>query len=284
MRAKPSGARQLVAKTLGVQHIVPVLHVFHEDPIGSCMVAARVNSYGIEPKAIGGELWSRGQVYESLCFAGANFVPLRGTQDDLRAFADRACYGPRLCSSLVGRAELVLPQWELLESEWGPARDIRAEQPLLAKTISTPHIADPLVRRVKSEEIESYLAAAIDMFISEVGLDPRLGDGGRAYRRRVAALIAAGRAWARFDGENVVFKAEVGAMSQHVGQIQGVWVRPELRGQGLGSAGTAAVAESIIASGRVASLYVNGFNLAARRAYKKIGFTEVGTFATILLD
>jgi hypothetical protein len=34
--------------------------------------------------------------------------------------------------------------------------------------------------------------------------------------------------------------------------------------------------------GRVSSLYVNGFNTVARRAYTRIGFRQVGSFATVL--
>ena len=30
------------------------------------------------------------------------------------------------------------------------------------------------------------------------------------------------------------------------------------------------------------SLYVNGYNEAARRSYAKVGFSEVGRFATVL--
>ena len=101
---------------------------------------------------------------------------------------------------------------------------------------------DPAVRPVRMEELDAYLVAAVDMFIGEVGIDPRLGDGGRGYRRRVAGLIAAGRAWARFERGQVVFKAEVGSQSPAVGQIQGVWVHPDWRGRGLGTAGTAALA------------------------------------------
>ncbi len=96
---------------------------------------------------------------------------------------------------------------------------------------------DPEVRQVRPDELDAYLVAAVDMFIGEVGVDPRLGDGGRGYRRRVASLIAAGRAWARFEHGQVVFKAEVGSQSPAVGQIQGVWVHPEWRGRGLGTAG-----------------------------------------------
>ena len=133
------------------------------------------------------------------------------------------------------------------------------------------------------DDLDAYMPAAIDMFIGEVGVDPTAGDGGRSYRRRLASLITAQRVFARFDGPDVVFKAEIGSLSRRVGQIQGVWVDPDRRGEGLGLGGTAAVAEAVAAHGRIPSLYVNSFNVAARRAYERVGFRQVATFATVLL-
>jgi predicted GNAT family acetyltransferase len=261
-----------------------VRRVFDDDPIGSCMVAARVADHGLDSNSIGGELWTRRGPEESLCYAGANLIPLRGRLTDLYAFADAALTASRRCSSLVGRAELVLPMWQRLEPAWGPARDVREDQPLMSLNRMPTCEIDPAVRQVRPDEIDTYLVAAIDMFIGEVGVDPRIGDGGRGYRRRVANLIAAGRAWARFENGEVVFKAEVGSQSPSVSQIQGVWVHPEWRGKGLGTAGTATLAAVIVGTGRIASLYVNGFNTVARATYDRVGFVEVGTFATVLLD
>lgn len=267
-----------------VRDLDAVRVVLESDPVASCMVACRVLDFGVDPNAIGGELWTRRTPAESLCYSGANLIPLRGSADDVSAFADKALSAPRRCSSLVGRAELVLPLWQRLEPGWGTARDVRADQPLMALDGPALCAADPFVRPVRMEELDAYLVAAIEMFIGEVGIDPRLGDGGRSYRRRVAGLIAAGRAWARFERGEVVFKAEIGSQSPTVGQIQGVWVHPQWRGRGLGAAGTATVSEAVLRGGRIASLYVNGFNEVARATYAKIGFTQVGTFATILLD
>lgn len=267
-----------------VRDLEPVRVVLDQDPVAACMVACRVQEFGVDPSAIGGELWTRRQPAESLCYAGANLIPLRGGGDDLAAFAAKALSGPRRCSSLVGRAELVMPMWRHLAPGWGPARDVRDDQPLMALSDAPVCAADPAVRQVRMDELDTYLVAAIEMFIGEVGIDPRMGDGGRSYRRRVAGLIAAGRAWARFERGEVVFKAEIGSQSPTVGQIQGVWVHPDWRGRGLGAAGTAAVSDAVLRSGRIASLYVNGFNHIARATYARIGFTQVGTFATILLD
>ena len=267
-----------------VRDSAAVAGVLADDPVGSCMVAARVAEHGVDPRAVGGELWTRRRAEESLCFAGANLIPLRGSSADLRAFADQALSAPRRCSSVVGPADLVLEMWERLRHGWGPARDVRDRQPLMALGSPPLSAVDPAVRRVRVDELDAYLVAAVDMFIGEVGVDPRVGDGGRGYRRRVAGLIASGRAYARFEHGQVVFKAEVGSQSPSVGQIQGVWVHPEWRGHGLGTAGTAAVAAAVVNSGRIASLYVNGFNTVARAAYDRVGFRQVGTFATVLLD
>ena len=284
MSAPPLFRRVDERRVSVVREAGEVCRVLDEDPVGSCMVASRVVEHGIEPSAIGGELWTRQRPTESLCYAGANLIPLRGGTDDMYAFADKAMSTARRCSSLVGRAEMVIPMWQRLEHAWGAARDVREHQPLMA--LSTPPVCatDPAVRQVRADELDAYLVAAIDMFIGEVGIDPRIGDGGRGYRRRVAGLIAAGRAWARFERGQVVFKAEVGSQSPSVGQIQGVWVHPDWRGHGIGTAGTATLASAVVRSGRTASLYVNSFNTVARATYDRIGFTQVGTFATVLLD
>src|ERR1700754_2407655 len=284
MSAPPLFRRVDERRVSVVREAGEVCRVLDEDPVGSCMVASRVTEHGIEPSAIGGELWTRQRPTESLCYAGANLIPIRGDLGDLHAFADKAMSTARRCSSLVGRAEFVMPMWRRLETAWGTARDVREHQPLMA--LSTPPVCaiDPTVRPVRADELDAYLVAAIDMFIGEVGIDPRIGDGGRGYRRRVAGLIAAGRAWARFERGQVIFKAEVGSQSPSVGQIQGVWVHPDWRGRGIAPAGTSPLAAAVVRGGRTASLYVNDFNTVARATYSRIGFTEVGTFATVLLD
>lgn len=274
--------RMLHERPVPPRELPRVLEVLDADPVAACMVAGRVQENGTDPGRLGGELWTHRGVGGSLCFSGANLMPLRGDLEDMRYFAARAGRGNRTAASVVGRAELALPLWEGLEGAWGPAREVRPDQPLMTMPERSP-FAHAGVRQARLAELDRYLEAAIAMFTAEVGIDPRGADGGRAYRRRVANTILAGRAYVLFDGAQVAFKAEVGALSRTVGQIQGVWVRPDLRGQGLGGAGTAAVAEAVLRSGRLPSLYVNSFNVAARRAYERVGFHQVATFATVLL-
>ncbi|MGZ4523807.1 MAG: GNAT family N-acetyltransferase [Mycobacteriaceae bacterium] len=275
-------------RVMGVRHlaerdVASVLRALNKDVIANCMVLARVEALGVARNRLGAELWTNDRPAQSLCFSGANLIPLHGDPQAIRAFAERAASQPRVCSSLVGAAELVLPMWEILSEHWGPAREVRARQPLLVLPGHPKVTPDPLVRRVRSNELDRYLSAAVAMFTEEIGIDPSEPDRGRSYRRRVQEIIAEGRAFARFEDGEVVFKAEVGARAAQVSQIQGVWVHPERRGQGLGTRGTAAVAALIQATGQHPTLYVNDFNTAARRAYDRVGFVQVRVFATVLL-
>jgi hypothetical protein len=147
----------------------------------------------------------------------------------------------------------------------------------------SPILADPAVRRVRLDELDILLPASIAMFTEEVGISPLAGDGGASYRARVSELVRSGRAFARIEDGQVIFKAEVGAATPQACQVQGVWVRPEHRGQGVAAPGMAAVVALARRSiSPVVSLYVNDFNTPARATYKRAGFAEVGEFMSVL--
>ncbi|GAA3390219.1 GNAT family N-acetyltransferase [Streptomyces roseoviridis] len=262
------------------------LAVLDSAPVENAFVAARVQIAGLDPWRLGGEMWgwyADGHL-RSLCYSGANLVPICATPEAVRAFADRARRVGRRCSSIVGPAEPTARLWSLLEPSWGPARDVRAHQPLMiAEEPSATVPPDPLVRRVRKDEMDVIMPACVAMFTEEVGVSPMAGDGGLLYQARVAELVGAGRSFARIEDGKVVFKAEIGAATRHACQIQGVWVAPEHRGKGLSETGMAAVLQYALTDvAPVVSLYVNDYNTPARAAYRKVGFQEVGAFMSVL--
>ena len=265
-----------------------VRRLLDTDPIAACVLAGRVEIAGTDAASLGAPLWGfgAGRTLEAVCLAGANLIPFAAAGAERAAavaFAERARRAGRRCSTIVGPAASVEPLWELLEPYWGPPRDHRPRQPLMAIE-GPPAIApEPRVRPVRPEELEILLPAAVAMFTEEVGVSPLRVDGGAGYRARVAELVRAGQSLAWIEGGEVVFKADIGAVSRGVCQVQGVWVAPAHRGRGIGAAGTAAVVEyarTTIAP--VVSLYVNDFNHPARAAYRRVGFREVGQYASVL--
>ena len=261
-----------------------VLALCDRDPIANIFVSARIRAAGIDPSRLGGQLWgySDGGQLTALCYSGANLVPVEASPDAVTAFASRARMQGRRCSSIVGPAEAVSQLWSLLAPAWGPPRDVRPVQPVLAMSALSAIEPDPLVRMVQPRELDVVLPSCIAMFTEEVGVSPIGADGGVAYRARMADLITAGRSFARIDDGNVIFKAEIGAVTPQACQVQGVWVPPEARGRGHAVHGMAAVVRAALQLAPVVTLYVNDFNAPARAAYRRVGFTQAGTFMSVL--
>ncbi|MFJ6436509.1 GNAT family N-acetyltransferase [Streptomyces sp. NPDC091416] len=277
---------QTTTRVLEPSDLGAALAVLESEPVANAFVTSRVQIAGLDPWRLGGEMWgwyADGHL-RSLCYSGANLVPICATPEAVRAFADRARRAGRRCSSIVGPSEPTALLWRLLEPGWGPAREVRANQPLMVTESPSADVApDPLVRRVRKDEMDVLMPACVAMFTEEVGISPLAGDGGLLYQARVAELIGAGRSFARIDDGKVVFKAEIGATTAQACQIQGVWVAPEYRGLGHSESGMAAVLRYALADvAPIVSLYVNDYNTPARKAYRRIGFRETGAFMSVL--
>ncbi|MEV8308930.1 GNAT family N-acetyltransferase [Streptomyces flavidovirens] len=277
---------QTTTRVLDPGELGAALAILESEPVPNAFVTSRVQAAGLDPWRLGGEMWgwyADGRL-RSLCYSGANLVPICATSEAVRGFADRARRAGRRCSSIVGPAESTRQLWRLLEPSWGPAREVRPHQPLMVTEQPSPDVRpDPRVRRIRKAEMDVIMPACVAMFTEEVGVSPLAGDGGLLYQARVAELVAAGRSFARIEDGKVVFKAEIGAATSRACQIQGVWVAPEFRGQGLSETGMAAVLRYALADvAPVVSLYVNDFNTAARASYRRVGFREVGAFMSVL--
>jgi predicted GNAT family acetyltransferase len=255
-------------RQLGESERATVERVLDRDPYAGAQIAERVAAHGLSWWRSDGRVYGYGpsRSVESLIWSGAHLVPVCATPAAVAAFAELLSGEPRICSSIIGRADAVLDLWDRLAAHWGPARDVRPNQPLLVADSEAEINPDPDVRVVRND-----------------GVSPLQDDGGRGYRRRIAELVRAKRAYARFHEGRVIFKAELAIVTRHTAQVQGVWVDPEFRGRGMAAAAMAAVTRDALR--RVAptvSLYVNDYNTAARKAYARCGFTPAGAFATVL--
>lgn len=251
------------------------------EPYANAVLAARLDSVD----APGRELLAVGEpgALTAACYAGGTLLPVGGDPTAWTALADFLGEQSRPCSSIVGPAETVDALWRRLSPVWGPARALRPRQLLLVLDRPAAVAPDPRVRLARPDELGRYLPAAAAMFDEELGIAPLRGPKAHAYRSRIADLIAARRALVRTDmcGQ-VVFKAEVAAVSRHTAQVQGVWVRPDRRGRGIATGAMAAVVDYALRLAPTVSLYVNDFNAPARRVYDRLGMQPVGVLSTVL--
>lgn len=272
-------------RVLGPADLPAFLELANQDPVVNVFAVHRAHTTRLEPRWLGGEMWGRfedGRLVAA-CHAAANLVPVQAGHDDALAFAERALARRRTASTIVGPQDAVRTIWGQVGPHWGQPRDVRWDQRHLAIDVAPAVAPDHGVRAGVRDDLATLYPACVAMYTEEVGVSPEAGGAGDLYRARVAQLI--GRAWSfvRYDGDELVFKAEVACATPDAAQIQGVWVPAHRRGEGLATAGMAAVVHQVQA--RIAptvSLYVNDWNLSARKVYERVGFVETARFATVM--
>ncbi|HUS22395.1 MAG TPA: GNAT family N-acetyltransferase [Aeromicrobium sp.] len=280
MLGTTTGVRGLTADDLA-----SVRALLDRDPGVNVFLRYRVDSTALRDRVVGPRVWGYfdGPELVAACHAGSNIVPAEAGTDAVEAFAGHVLTEGIRPASIAGLQSAVLPLWERLAPFLGQARSIRPVQPFLALDDEPQVAPDTRVRRVTMDELDLLYPACVSMFREEVGIDPE-ASGGHGYRARVAQLISQGWAFAIVEGGEILFKTEVGAASPHACQLQGVWVRPDRRGEDISAAALAQVIRLVRRDvAPLVTLYVNDHNVSARALYRRVGFTEQATFASILL-
>lgn len=267
-------------------HDLPAVRaLLDQDPGVNVFLRHRIDSTGLRNSMMSAQVWGyfEGDELVAACHTGSNIVPAQATPSSVEAFAEHVLVDGIRPASIAGLQDVVLPLWERLAPFLGPARSVRPVQPFLSIDREPVVASDPRVRRVTMDEFDLLYPACVAMFREEVGVDPE-ASGGHGYRARVAQLISQGWAFAIIEDGEVLFKTEVGAASPHACQLQGVWVRPDRRGEGISAGAVAEVVRQVRQDvAPLVTLYVNDHNAVARASYRRVGFDETAIFASILL-
>ncbi|MDJ0352172.1 GNAT family N-acetyltransferase [Pseudarthrobacter sp. PH31-O2] len=282
---KDGAAAGVTVRSLGGSDTSQLLALARQDVVANVFILSHLATAGSAAPTTGGAsifgVFDGGTLLGA-CWAGANLVPVQLDPEFAGAVAAAAHSSGRRYASIFGPADTVLALYAGLEVFGQTAHEIRANQPLM--TIAGPPAVTPNPQFGFSQlaDFDRILPACAAMFEEEVGYSPYLG-GREYYGRRVKGLIREGHSMVHLNqSREVVFKAELGAVTSDVTQVQGVWMNPEFRGQGLSAGYMAAVVVLAQSLAPVTSLYVNNFNTRARATYERVGFRQAGTFATVL--
>ncbi len=275
----------LTVRQLDDSDLRPVMELLFENQIENLFVSSRIRVGGLDPFTLGCRIWGafRADELVSICHTGYNLCIVGDDDEAIGAFANKL--GPnRRATSIVGLSTIVQKTYQALSSKygrsWSEVREFRWRQPMMAINKPPKLPVDERVRKILPEEFEIYFPAAVAMYTEELGISPL--DGTSGYANYVKSLLRNGKAFGIIEDGKVIFKTDIGANTGFICQLQGIWVAPKFRGQGIGKAAISAVTSLCLNDYRIVSLYVNDYNRRARSIYSKLGYVEIAEMATVL--
>jgi ribosomal protein S18 acetylase RimI-like enzyme len=145
---------------------------------------------------------------------------------------------------------------------------------------SVEGVAD--LRRATTGDLDKVLAVNASMAFEEGGTSPLQKDPS-GFRNRTARRIEQGRVWVWFQGERLIFKADVVAETPQVTYLEGINVHAEERCKGYGLRCLTQLSEILLAGSQSVCLTVNEKNKKAVGLYEKAGYQFNSDYETIYL-
>lgn len=136
------------------------------------------------------------------------------------------------------------------------------------------------ITTAKMEMLEPIAQAQADLAFLECGVDPMSKDR-EGFLKRVARRIEQGRVFTVVDAGKLLFKADIIAETEDTIYLEGIYVHPDHRGEGLGSNCLNALTVELL--GRVENIcMLSNIDLAgAHKSYAKAGYRRSGQCITL---
>jgi predicted GNAT family acetyltransferase len=101
---------------------------------------------------------------------------------------------------------------------------------------------------------------------------------------RCARRIEQGRVWVLIENGQLIFKADILSETSEIVYLEGIYVAPEQRRQGLGLRCLSQLSRNLLARAKALSLLVNEQHKEAASFYLKAGFKLRSHYDTIFLQ
>ncbi len=212
---------------------------------------------------------------EALCHLGANVVP-SGRRCALLA-------DPAVRSStrmIIGEEGAVGELWHAIERRMPSPREDRPGQPVYVID-EPPEPGGTGLRPATLDDLEVLVPACAAAHSEEIGIDPLARDA-NGFRWRTRSQIEEGRSWIWRERDAILFKAEASAWTPAAVQLQQVWVDPDLRRRGHGTAGMRDLVRVLLEGTPTVCLFARPENTAAIRLYDKIGMRPALAYRSLL--
>ena len=138
------------------------------------------------------------------------------------------------------------------------------------------------VRLAKPEELIQVAEAQAEVAEIECGVNPMTKDR-EGFLKRVMRRIEQGRIFVVFDGDKLVFKADIIAETDNVIYLEGIYTGHEYRGQGIGSKCLAALSLELVSRVEKICMLSNVDFSHAHKSFAKAGYKHSDQCTTLFV-
>lgn len=268
---------KFATRKLGAEDEAQALAFLRRRPLDNVLLLGLAQDYGLaaaSPRStFYGQFAADGELV-ALALLG-HHVLLSGTPDALPAFARLArLQHTQTLHVVLGPAPMATTFSRLLAAGAPVAQPYRFEPQLfLVLDDLVPQAnADCALHRATPADTDEVAELHALACVEQNGADPRLSDPA-GYRARVGQRIAAGRTWIARDARGIYFKTDVTTEAAQIAYVEGVMLRADVRGLGLGSAAFAQLCRRLLQQSERVCLLVKAAEQKTISFYHKLGFT-----------
>ncbi len=262
-----------------------VLDFLSVRPVHTVVMASFIQDNGIESEN------NRGRFYGYRCANGTlEGVALIGHTTLLESRSDNAltafAFAARQSETAI---HIMMSDGKTVETFWqsfaGNSRRARLTCTELLFELSFPFLTQEskwIPRLAKPGELEQIAAAHAEVAFVESGIDPMRTDRS-GFLKRTLRRIEQKRTFAVFQDDKLIFKADIAAETADTIYLEGIYVAPEFRGQGIASSCLSKLCAELLVRVEHICLLSNVEAAGAHRSFLKAGFKNTDSATTIFV-
>lgn len=262
-----------------------VLGFLAERPVHTVCIAGLIRDNGLVSPH------NRGTFYGCRNSAGRlEGVALIGHATLIEARTSRAMQEFGLVAQGFMRTHIILGEKDKVEQFWNYYADEGQEMRLacrehLFELRIAMQVRDEIdgLRRATLDDLDKIAPVQASMAECESGVNP-LDVDPEGFRARCARRIEMGRVWVFEDEGRLIFKADVQADTPDVVYLEGVWVNPADRGNGIGRKCLRQLCQDLLTRTKSICVLVNEDHDRAHTFYRMCNFKLRGVYDSIFLQ
>lgn len=263
---------------------IEVMEFLNIRPVHTVVMASLIRDNGIENELNRGTFYGyrndAGEL-EGVALIGHSTLIEARTESAMAAFARKAKADRTPINLIMSERDAALDFWEYYAGNAKPRLNFTE---LLFET-SFPLLVQDCEREIRlaqHEEIDEIAEAHAEVVFIESGRDPLATDR-EGFIRRVARRIEMGRTFVVYEAGRLIFKADIVAETDGIVYLEGIYVAPELRGQGIGARCLSKLNLMLLERADRICMLSNERFKGAHRSFEKAGYRVTGRCTTLFV-